>query len=179
MGISIKSHKEFEIFYKKLYPAVYAFMKNYVQNKELAEDLTQEAFIRVYEKKDEIESVEYAKAFLYTIARNLYLNHVRHIKIETDYYAQLLHTEINDSSFFKEVIRQETIRIIYQSINTLSPKVREIILLNLEGKNNQEIAEKLGISVNTVKFLKKSAYEKLRKILSKENLFLLFLFLKN
>ena len=88
------------------------------------------------------------------------------------------HSQIN-SSFFKEVIRQETIRIIYQSINTLSPKVREIILLNLKGKNNQEIAEKLGISVNTVKFLKKSAYEKLRKILSKENLFLLFLFLKN
>lgn len=179
MGISIKTHKEFEIFFRKLYPAVYAFMKNYVQNKELAEDLTQEAFVRVYEKKDEIESVEYAKAFLYTVARNLYLNHVRHIKIETDYYTQLIHTEINDSSFFREVVRQETIRIIYQAINTLSPKVREIILLNLKGKNNQEIAEKLGISINTVKFLKKSAYENLRKILSKENLFLLFLFLKD
>lgn len=51
-----------------------------------------------------------------------------------------------------------------------------MILLNLEGKTNPEVAEELGISVNTVKCLKKSAYETLRGALS-QNYFVILMFL--
>jgi RNA polymerase sigma-70 factor (ECF subfamily) len=67
------------------------------------------------------------------------------------------------------------LRILHQAIDTLPPQTRKIILLGLNGKNNNEIAEALNISVNTVKSLKKSAYTSLRGQLKDPMLFLLFL----
>ena len=72
-------------------------------------------------------------------------------------------------------ITQDTLRILHQAIDTLPPQTRKIILLGLNGKNNNEIAETLNISVNTVKSLKKSAYTSLREQLKDPMLFLLFL----
>lgn len=71
------------------------------------------------------------------------------------------------------VTLRETIRILYDAIDRLPPQSQKIILLNLQGKNNNEVAEELNISVNTVKSLKKSAYMTLRKYVGKEYLWLL------
>ena len=64
--------------------------------------------------------------------------------------------------------REETIRQLYDAIDTLPPRSRELILLNLQGKDNAEAAEAMGISLNTVKSLKKTAYSALRDILGKD-----------
>ena len=83
---------------------------------------------------------------------------------------------MDDYDFLQEVTRQETMRMLYVAIDQLPPQTRNVILLNLEGKTNPEVAEELGISVNTVKCLKKSAYETLREALSK-NYFVILMFL--
>ena len=159
MSAIIQSNKDFEVFFRENFSSVYAFMKRYTGDDELAADLAQETFIRVYERRDEIVSVDYGKAFLYTVARHLYWNHCKHQQAKEHYFAQL-----------------ETMRILYTAIDRLSPQTRKVILLNLEGKTNPEVAEELSISVNTVKYLKKSAYEALRSLLSK-NYFVVFMFL--
>ena len=176
MGVVIKSDKEFEKFFRENFPAVQAFMRRYTGDDELAADLAQEAFMRVFERREEIISVEYGKAFLYTVARHLYWNHCKHQRAAAHYFAQLDEDDADDYNFLEEATRQETIRILYAAIEQLPPRTREIIRLNLEGMNNTEVAEELQISVNTVKDLKKSAYVVLRDLLSK-NYFLIFLFL--
>ena len=94
-----------------------------------------------------------------------------------NYFAQLDENDTDDYDFLQEVTRQETIRILYTAIDQLPPQSRRVILLNLEGKNNNEVAGELKISVNTVKFLKKSAYETLRGLLSKNYFFVLMFLL--
>ena len=64
--------------------------------------------------------------------------------------------------------------MLYAAIDKLPPQTRRIILLNLDGKNNDEIAEELSVTVNTVKTLKQSAYSALRKMLTR-NLYLLLI----
>ena len=150
MSAIIQSNRDFEIFFRENFSSVYAFMKRYTGDDELAADLAQETFIRVYERRDEIVSV--------------------------DYFAQLDESNVDDYDFLQEVTRQETMRMLYVAINQLPPQTRNVILLNLEGKTNPEVAEELGISVNTVKCLKKSAYEILRGALSK-NYFVILMFL--
>ncbi|MEG2277115.1 MAG: sigma-70 family RNA polymerase sigma factor [Odoribacter sp.] len=165
--VVIKSHKEFESFFREFFPAVYAFLRQYTGgDEELSADLTQEAFVKVYERREEIESIEYAKAYLYTVARNLYWNHCKHQRAVDHYCAQLNEDDREDCDFLNEVTWQETVRILHIAINQLPPQARRVILLNLEGKNNNEVAETLQISVNTVKCLKKSAYVRLRGLLS-------------
>ena len=176
MSTVIQSNKEFELFFRENFPSVYAFMKRYTKDNELAADLAQETFIRVYERRGEIVSVDYGKAFLYTVARHLYWNHCKHQWAEENYFAQLDESNVDDYDFLQEVTRQETMRMLYVAIDQLPPQTRNVILLNLEGKTNPEVAEELGISVNTVKCLKKSAYETLRGTLS-QNYFVILMFL--
>ena len=96
-------------------------------------------------------------------------------KIKQQYQQTQSVSEAKDPDFLHEITYQETLRILHQAIDTLPPQTRKIILLGLNGKNNNEIAEALNISVNTVKSLKKSAYTSLRGQLKDPMLFLLFL----
>ena len=70
-------------------------------------------------------------------------------------------------------MRQETFRILHEAIDSLPPQTRQVILLCMEGASNADVGEKLKISVNSVKTLKKLGYAALRELLSKEYLILL------
>ena len=174
MSTFIKSDQDFERFFKEFYPAVYAFMQHYTGDAELSADLTQDVFLRVYEQREKIVSLESAKAFLYTVGRYLYWNHCKHERARERYMEQLQEDEEDDYDFLSEVTKEETIRLLYAAIDKLPPQTRRIILLNLDGKNNDEIAEELSVTVNTVKTLKQSAYSALRKMLTR-NLYLLLI----
>ena len=174
MAIVLKTHIEFRKFFDEFFPAVYALLCKYTEDSDLARDLTQEAFVKVYECRQEFETLDNAKAFLYTVARRLYFNHYNHVKVCERAFS-FREEEKWEKSWLEEVTATETIRILYAAIDKLAPQTRKIILLNLQGMNNNEVAEELGISVNTVKSMKKSAYQLLRKYLDKEYLWVLLL----
>lgn len=88
---------------------------------------------------------------------------------------------IEDISENEEQIRieEEYYRMVHHMIASLPRERREVMLLTLEGKKNEEIATELDISVNTVKTLKKRAYSYLRERLPREAVGLLWLILWN
>lgn len=75
------------------------------------------------------------------------------------------------------LIEQETYYLVYEAINQLAKQSKRIIFLSLRGYSNQEIADIMNISINTVRTLKQNAYKKLR-ILLKEH-FSIFLMMMN
>lgn len=172
MGVS-RYNKEYEIFFRENFPSVYIFMKRYTGDADLAADLSQETFVRVFEQGDNLVLGECGRAYLYTVARHLYWHHCRHRQVEESYASSLNENEESDYDFLKEVTQRETIRILYAAIEKLPPRTRQIIRLNLEGKSNAEVAQILRISLNTVKDLKKTAYTALRDLLSNEYLLIL------
>ncbi len=172
--MAIVSHKEFKAFFETFFIPVYTLMQRYTGEHELSRDFTQEAFVRVFEHREEFETEENAKAFLYTVARRIYLDHCKHQKIENQYQNRVNEENTEEYDFLKEVTQQEVSRILYDAVDKLPSQTRSIILLNLKGFNNTEVAERLGVSVNTIKSLKKSAYVTLRTLLSKDLLMILF-----
>ena len=172
--MAIVSHKEFKAFFETFFIPVYTLMQRYTGERELSRDFTQEAFVRVFEQWGEFETEENAKAFLYTVARRIYLDHCKHQKIENQYQNRVNEENTEEYDFLKEVTQQEVSRILYDAVDKLPSQTRSIILLNLKGFNNTEVAERLGVSVNTIKSLKKSAYVTLRTLLSKDLLMILF-----
>ena len=172
--MAIVSHKEFKAFFETFFIPVYTLMQRYTGECELSRDFTQEAFVRVFEHWGEFETEENAKAFLYTVARRIYLDHCKHQKIENQYQNRVNEENTEEYDFLKEVTQQEVSRILYDAVDKLPSQTRSIILLNLKGFNNTEVAERLGVSVNTIKSLKKSAYVTLRTLLSKDLLMILF-----
>jgi RNA polymerase sigma-70 factor (ECF subfamily) len=149
------------------------FATYYVDDRHEGEDIAQETFLKIYERWNEIETEQQMRSYLYTTARNLCLDRLRHQNVKEEYLQQTVqnyHTgnkEEEDEKFLSEVTYQETLRQLYTAIDGLAPQTRRIILMGLKGKSNIEIAEELEISINTVKSLKKSAYKALRNNVDK------------
>jgi RNA polymerase sigma-70 factor (ECF subfamily) len=80
--------------------------------------------------------------------------------------------EMKESAIERMIIEEEYVRQIHLAINKLSDERRKIILLSMEGHGNKKIAQSLGISVNTLKTLKRKAYRFLREELKQLKAFL-------
>lgn len=170
--INRKNTREFKKFFEANFSHLVLFADKYLRNPDLAADVAQECFIQLWHSQIEFTSIEKMQGFLYTVARNIALNHLKHKRVVGEWMVknsseELLFTRDN-------WIEHETYRFIYEDINQLAGKSRKIILYSLEGYSNQEIAEMMGVSINTIRTLKQNAYKKLR-ILLRGNLGLLFM----
>lgn len=163
--------KAFKRFFECFYPSVCVFAHKYLKDMDLAQDFAQESFIEFWKRKENFVDIKAVKGFIYTVTRNKCLNH---IKIQGIRENILKDKFSSDGYFYEQVLEEETYRIVHQAIERLATQTRNIVLLGFEGKKNQEIADHLNISINTVKTLKKNAYKELRNHL-KDHVFVLFL----
>ena len=170
----LTNRQDFKSFFEKYFEPVFQFTRKYTGDEAIAHDITQDAFIKLYVKRENFDVIEKAKSFVYITARNLCLDHLKHLKIEHEYARSFPLDEAEEQQFFfEEITYQETLRILYEAIDKLPPQTREIILVGLDGKDNNEIAATLNVSVNTVKTLKKNAYKVLRESLNSYKAWLL------
>lgn len=167
----------FEALFRQFYPSMCVVARKYVEQKEVAEDIAQEAFIRLWEKRGEYESIPDLRTFLYVAVRNLCFNYLRDKKKTVDCHTiDLIDWNI---SFQEQLIQEETYRLISKAINALPFQTARIMRLVLEGRQNKEISELLGISVATVKTLKYNALKTLKVSLKGYFPILLILLFKN
>lgn len=169
--INGKNAREFKKFFETNFSHLVLFADKYLRNADLAADVAQECFIQLWHSEIEFTSMEKMLGFLYTVARNIALNHIKHKRVVGIWMEENSKEELLFSR--DSWMENETYRLVYEAINQLAGKSRKIILYSLEGYSNQEIADKMGVSINTIRTLKQNAYKKLR-ILLREN-FTLFL----
>ncbi|MBN1117989.1 MAG: RNA polymerase sigma-70 factor [Bacteroidales bacterium] len=154
--------KDFEGLFKSFYPALCSFANKYINNHELSEDLVQDVFFSLWNNSEITTNIQSVKSYLYSSVRNKCLNEIKHNKIVDNHISDEL-SSISSTGFFHDhIIEEELHRMIHKAIKELPEKCAEIILLSIEGQKNNEIAETLNISVNTVKTQKKIAYQQLR-----------------
>ena len=92
------------------------------------------------------------------------LNLNKHIKIKENY--NLYASEVSETNFEEYVIESEVVQNLKNAIDKLPEQRKLVIHLYLQGFKNEEIADNMNISVNTVKQQKKIAYNQLRQKLS-------------
>lgn len=149
---------------KEQYEKIYAFCYFKVHNREIAEDITQETFLKYFETTQYLEKGK-KLAFLYTIARNCCNDHFRKSKRTADID--------NLPEQAKEIADSvETIIAVQTAVSKLNIKEQELLLLRFKNELGiGEISEYLGISRFAV-YRKLNAIEKqLKAILSKEDFY--------
>lgn len=161
----------FKHFFESLYPSLCLFANRYLRDPDASLDITQDAFVYIWKMKDKIHSIDSAKTYLYKYVRNRSLNYLRDQKQRS----LLNYEQLNSETFFRDnLIEEETYQLIYKAIWNLPPQGQKVIELALDGLKNQEIAEELNITINTVKTIKQRAFKVMREEL-KENVFVLFM----
>ena len=163
----------FKKLYVERFEAIAGFCRQYVKDKETASDLAQETFFKLYERFDASYSRENMLAFLYITAKDLCLDCLARERFKREDIDELKDDLLSEDFFLDEITREEMIATVRETVGKLSGRSREIAELSLQNKTNPEIAEALGISVNSVKSLKKEMYSKLRDMLEDEYLVLL------
>lgn len=150
-------HKAFRALYDIHFDSLYLFGLKYIPAQDVVEDIVQDTFIKVWERREDFYDELSFKSFLYKSIRNACLNHFEHKKVKDKYinYQKVIFG--SDSFFSDSIIEEELNQIIENTLNELPEASRDIYILYLNGLKNQEIADDLGISVNTVKTQKQRA----------------------
>jgi RNA polymerase sigma-70 factor (family 1) len=161
---------DIEQLFRDYYGRLVFFSHQIVGNKALAEDLTQEVFIKYWHQKQEVAPDKTAiKHFLYSAVKNASLNAVRHNKVVARFLHQASSDEGEEATVMQAMIRAEVLAELYQALESLPEGCRKISRMGyLEGMKNHEIAQELGVSVNTVKTQKQRAMALLRLKLNPE-----------
>lgn len=166
--------------FRELYDACYESLAVYAvrmtANSEAAEDIVQSVFVDLWERSDEIADDIDIRAFLYMSVRNRALDFIRHQKVKWR-YAEMLSgipegtdNPDDDDEFFTAEVYQR----LFNAIDELSPRQREIFSMYMSGKKNHDIADAMGIAEETVRVHKLRAIHSLRKRLGANEMLLMF-----
>jgi RNA polymerase sigma-70 factor (family 1) len=143
-----------EHIFSKFFKSHARALRNYLYfkfgNEEQANDVTQEAFIKLWENCKNV-TPEKAKSFLYTVANNLTLNQIAHQKVVLN-HAKNKPTSESTNLSPEFILEEEQFKLkLEKAIANLTEAQRTAFLLNrIEGKKYHEIAEMLGITVKAV-----------------------------
>jgi RNA polymerase sigma-70 factor (ECF subfamily) len=172
----------FHHLYKEYYPSLCIHAKNFTRNKDIAEEVVQDVFISIWEHKDHLNIESSLKSFLFVSVRNGCLNHLKHLQVVNKfnlYYTQLLKDaqdlfnvsqETGDSLLMANELEEK----ISKEIELLPEQCRRIFIMSrYDCLTHQEIADKLGVTINTVHRQTSIALEKLR--LALKNYLIIFL----
>lgn len=169
------SDKAFRYLYDKYASTLRYFSAKYVDDDATIEDVVQDAFLNLWEKRNEFKTESTIKAYLYKIVRSFSVDTIRRRNI-ANRYAEKIVLEKEDQEFFLEnIVESEVFQMIQTVFNELSPASREVYQLSLHGKSHEEISQLLDISVNTVKKHKNNANHYMRERLKHVLSFLLYI----
>lgn len=160
------------------------FAKEYVIDSDIAMNMVQDAFMKLWENSKNLKESTSISAYLYTITRNNCLNYLKHQKVEAKYHQKITQNSLELELNYGALKRleydlydfEEVQKIIDKTIQLLSPQCKQVFMLSrFENLSNVEIAEKLAISVKAVEANITRAL-KIFRIELKDYLSLLFFF---
>ena len=148
------------------------FAMRFLKSREYAEDIFQDAFAVVWQGRRFINPDASFSAYLYTIVRNRILNQLRDLSNQDKLREQILSQAVNYTNETKdEIIANDLRQFISRALQQLAPRQREIFQMSRERQmSHREIAEVLGISVNTVQESISISLRTLRTYLEKNSI---------
>ena len=148
--------------FKKLFQIFFARLNDFacqiVKDDDISQDIVQDVFIKIWEKKEEYSSIN-IEAFLFKMVRNKCLDYIKHIRVVNNSQNELQISvqveELYRIDFIGDepyvLIEEELRNEIESIINSLPDRCREVFVLSrIKGFKNKEIAAQLGINIKNV-----------------------------
>ncbi len=163
----------FNQYWDNIYSVAFVFTKSTV----LAEEIVQDVFMKLWQKKEQLPGIENFEGWLFTIARNHILNELRK-KITVQSFREDLEQYFLETSSQPDeaLLLKESEQLISKAVDQLHPQQKKIfIMMRREGLSQKEIADKLNLSRLTVKTHMHLAIKSIRQYLQKHSSGALFI----
>ena len=164
-GINKKDMRAWEELYAGYYAVLCSYVNNILRDRDQAQDIVQDVLVAVWKSSKQFGDMKELTSYLYRACYNNALIYKRNVQIRKDIEQKIvLETEVEFSDeIFAITVRDELLRQLYCYIKELPDGAREIMELSILGLSGPEIAEKLGITIHTVKTQKSRSFKYLRK----------------
>ena len=149
----------FKDIHAKYFPRLYYFILEFIPLNDLAENIVQDTFFTLWNKRKELKDNTNLGAYLFTVAKNNCLYRLRDQRCRQKLFSAssvddtelTLNREVLESLDSSGFVFEEIERIIEKTLDELPPQCRKVFTLSrFEEKKNREIAEELDISVKVV-----------------------------
>lgn len=164
----------FSQLYRSYYPRIYSFLYTLLKDSPLAEEITQDVFVRLWINREKLDETASPDPYFFSIAKNTVLNLYKKKQVEERYLESLqVHTEERTE---QELYYKELLHLIDDTVDKMPTQQQRIFRLSRdEGLLNAEIAEKLQLSKRTVEKHISNALSQLRDVINNNYLFFFFL----
>lgn len=169
--VELRDGKEeaFARVFRMYYNPLLNYAGRILRDAELANDLVQETYCRLFERRKELNEELQIRPYLYKSVYNSCLDAIKHRKVESNYVNQELlnfyFSRVVETPEAELALLDEDLKgAIQEAMKKLPERCREIFELSkMEGLSNKQIAEKLDISIKTVESQMTTAFVRLRK----------------
>ncbi len=160
--------RAFDEIYHRYWPVMHRLVSRMLGDGDVANDAVQDVFVSFWERRNTLNANLSLKHYLYAAARNQVLMHIRSSQIASRYLETLRNVLQSGAPAADEsLLNAELVARFESELQHLPPKMREAFELSRMAENSyKEIAEKMGISDNTVKHHISDALKILRKKLT-------------
>ena len=145
--------RKFEQFFILTFPKVKAFACKILQSEEDAEDIAQDIFVKLWDNPEIWENKDTWDSYIYAMTRNQIYNFLKHQSVELNYQEKFVQENASSYDFdiYDNLYAKELQLLIKLTLDNMPEQRRKVFSMSRQkGMSNQEIAEKLNLSVRTV-----------------------------
>ncbi|WP_346317523.1 RNA polymerase sigma-70 factor [Chitinophaga sp. YIM B06452] len=169
--ISIKNgdRNAFDVFYTGYFERIFVLLLFFTKSREIAQDLAQETFARVWESRGSLDPGNSLKSYTRRIAKNLLQDHFRKVAVRNRHERKLQPVELSENGAMDRVLDSELRNLLEEAVNRLSPEKQKIFRMSrYEQLTYPEIAAILNITPKAVERHMARALQYLRNYLSEK-----------
>lgn len=165
-AFSFEDENAFRVIFLNYFPRVKGFISHLVKNETVAEDLSQEIFINLWELRESLSGIQSFDAYIYRMAKNAILNNVK----RDSYHEKYIRHELFKPEEFtieEEIFAREIQLLVELTVSKMPEQRKRIYTMSRqEGLKNEEIAGRLNITKKTVENHLNAALKDIKKSIS-------------
>lgn len=175
-GLKEGNKRIFTQIYHKYSDGLFSFAFRYVKDYDLAEDILQQVFLQLWKAHEQISILKDLENYLFKMTKNVILKNIQEQNTKViDAYELAFWYNSGNISQESDLVTEGRLKAVYKMIDKLPQKTKEVFLMKInENLNDQDIADKMGLSLQTVKNHYTQALKFMRRhLLPKSSLILL------
>ncbi|CAL1519106.1 RNA polymerase sigma-70 factor [Chitinophaga sp. MM2321] len=160
--------ESFRKIYEYYQGKVFLFALRLTKSKSEAEEIVQEVFVRLWENREKVKIEKNFNAYMLTITKNLILDRLKKAAFDKTIQQKIYHNMlVLQNTTVDELIEKELTRLYQQAVDRLSPQKKVVFMLSRQEElSYEEIAQKLGVSKNTVRNQMSDSLKSIREYLT-------------